>query len=366
MIEITNKKDCSGCHACANICPKKCITMQADKEGFLYPTINKELCTNCGLCKKTCPIINRKIDEKVVPKAFACFNKDDSARLKSSSGGIFPLLAEYVLEKGGVVFGAGFNSELEVVHQYVEKIEDLDVLRMSKYVQSRIGETYKQAQEFLKAGRQVLFTGTPCQIEGLNAYLKKDYDNLLTQDLICHGVPSPAILKEYLKYRQAEANAEIKNVEFRSKYRGWHKLSFVINFKNGVSSKTSAINDRYMNMFLFNKNLRPSCHDCKFKKISRVSDITLADFWGLKKVAPELDDNKGTSLALVHSQKGLKVFEEIKEKLVLKEVDFKKATRKNPMIKSSSKKHPRRARLMRDFNKIPFKKFLKKHGKMLI
>ncbi len=368
MIEITNRKDCSGCHACASICPKGCISMQADKEGFLYPIVDKSNCINCGLCKNACPIINKQVDSKKHPKAYACFNKNDDVRMKSTSGGVFSVLSEHVLSRGGVVFGAGFNQEMEVAHQAIEKTEDLDILRMSKYVQSRIGDTFKQAQKFLKEGREVLFTGTPCQIEGLMAYLKKDYPNLLTQDLICHGVPSPAILKEYVNHRQAETNLKINNIEFRNKSRGWHKKTFALHFEDGSCKTMSAVKDGYMNMFFFNKNLRPSCHDCKFKKIGRASDITLADFWGLKNINPpkEFCDNKGVSLVLIHSQKGAEIFEGLKDDLEVFEVDFSKATKKNPMMKSSTWKHYRRAKVMRDFERLPFKKFLRKHGKILI
>lgn len=368
MIEIKNKKDCSGCHACASICPRNCISMIADNEGFLYPSIDKSKCIECGLCKKACPILNQQIDNKAIPKAFACFNKNEKIRLKSTSGGVFSALAEQILKQDGVVFGAAFNQEMEVVHQAIKSLDGLEKLRMSKYVQSRIGDSFKKAREFLQAGKIVLFTGTPCQIEGLKAYLKKDYDNLLTQDLICHGVPSPAILKEYIKYRQTEANQKISNIEFRSKQRGWNKKTFALHYENGNVSTVSAVKDGYMNMFFFNKNLRPSCHDCKFKKIGRLSDITLADFWGLKNVGlpHDFDDNKGVSLVLVHSQKGAAAFEMLKESIVSIEVDFEKSVKKNPMIKSSTWKHFRRAKVMQDFKKLPFNKFLKKHGKILI
>lgn len=366
MIEILEKKDCCGCHACTNICPKKCISMDPDEEGFLYPNVNHNSCIKCGLCKSVCPILTKQLDIKKEPKAYACFNKNEEIRSKSSSGGVFSALADHVLESGGGIFGAGFNKDMEVIHQYVDKKEDLDILRMSKYVQSRIGETYKKAQELLDAGRKVLFSGTPCQIEGLKKFLRKDYENLLTQDLICHGVPSPAILKGYLKHRSEISGSKVSKVEFRSKVTGWKKFSFLIKFENQTIYKKNPYRDQYMNMFLFNKNLRPSCHDCKFKKISRVSDITLADFWGVKNVAPDMDDNKGTSLVLIHSEKGAKFFEEIKDNLQIIEVDFQKAIKRNPMIKTSCKSHIRRTRLMRDFNKIPFKKFLRRHGKFII
>jgi len=211
----------------------------------------------------------------------------------------------------------------------------------------------------------VLFAGTPCQIEGLKRYLGKEYDNLYTQDLICHGVPSPRIWNEYVKYRIKKANSNLKNVEFRGKVAGWKNFSFVMRFENGSDYIKNPYRDRMMNMFLFNKNLRPICHECPFKKIGRVSDYTVADFWGIKYVAPELDDNKGTSLMLLHSEKAKKLFENVKEKAVFKEVDFELATKRNPMVKQSAKKHVRRARLMKNLNKLPFEKFLKRYGTFL-
>ena len=358
MIEITEKKNCSGCHACSNICPKRCIEMKADEEGFLYPFVNHDQCIKCGLCKNSCPIINAQPDDKKEPRAYACFNKDLEIRLKSSSGGIFSLLAESLLENGGVVFGAGFNKNFEVVHQCVKQKEDLDILRTSKYVQSRIGETYKSAQEFLKQGKQVLFTGTPCQIEGLRKFLKKDFDNLLT-----HGVPSPSVWEKYVNYRKEKDNGEIKNISFRNKNSGWHKFSMCFEYASGEFYSKKLNKDPMMKLFLKNTCLRPSCYDCKFKKISRVSDITLADFWGIGLVARDLDDNKGTSLVLINSKKGQEVFEKIKHKINFREVDFKKSIRLNPSIKKSCKHNPKRINLMQDLNSLPFDKILKKYAK---
>lgn len=203
MIQLDKKQTCTGCHACAAKCPKQCIKMISDTEGFWYPQIDEEECINCGLCERVCPIITPiKFEDPFSPMAYACYNRDEKVRLASSSGGIFTLIAEAVLKQGGVVFGAGFDEDFNVCHQCVERVEDLDKLRMSKYVQSKIGETYREAENFLKENRLVLFTGTPCQIGGLKAYLGKSYDNLITQDIICHGVPSPMVWEDYLAFRK--------------------------------------------------------------------------------------------------------------------------------------------------------------------
>ena len=200
MIEISKKSKCSGCHACYNICPKNAINMQVDENGFKIPIVDKSKCVNCGMCDRACPIINKNIIDNE-PKVYVCYNKNENIRYKSSSGGIFTLIAREILQRKGIVFGAAFNEDFSVSHMYIDDIEKLDMLRRSKYVQSSINDTYRQAKEFLEAGRFVLFTGTPCQIEGLLAYLGKQYNKLYTQDIVCHGVPSQKVWRKYLDYR---------------------------------------------------------------------------------------------------------------------------------------------------------------------
>ena len=199
MIKIARKEDCTGCHSCYNVCPKKCIDMKFDEEGFLYPSIDSSKCVECGLCEKVCPIIHT-IEIENEPIAVGCYNKDEKIRMDSSSGGIFTLLSELVIQYGGVVFGAEFDENYNVRHSYVDNIEDLYKFRGSKYVQSTIGNSYYNAKQFLEQGRQVLFSGTPCQITGLKRYLQKDYDNLICQDIVCHGVPSTNVWEHYKKF----------------------------------------------------------------------------------------------------------------------------------------------------------------------
>ncbi len=371
MISITDKTKCCGCHACANICPKHCIEMVYDDEGFLYPKVDKEKCINCGLCEKICPILKKektkeKKSEKKIPLSYAMKNKNLEVRMKSSSGGIFSLLAEYILSQNGVVFGAGFDKNFKVVHTKIDKVEDIDKLRISKYVQSEIGDTYKQAKDLLNEGKTVLFTGTPCQIGGLLSYLGKGYPNLYTQDLICHGVPSPKVWEKYVEYREKEANCKVEKITFRKKIENHKKTAFSISFENNVEyCKYPNYKDPMMKFFFFNKCLRPSCHKCAFKRINRPSDITLADFWGINGVVPKMNDGKGVSLVLIHSEKGKKLFEEIKNKTDFCAVDFYKAIKHNPMIKRSTLKSYERSRFMRDFKKLPFEKVVKKYGSRL-
>lgn len=366
MITICDKKNCMGCHACANICPKKCITMKEDEEGFLYPQVDQEKCVDCHLCDKICPVINNKkrIGEK--PRAFACINKNEIERMSSSSGGIFTILARQILNQGGVVFGVGFDENFEVAHMAIEKEEEIEKLQGSKYVQSRIGDSYQQAKKYLNEGRKVLFTGTPCQIGGLLAYLGKDYDNLYTQDIICHGVPSPGVWKKYLQYRECEANSKVAHIKFREKDKKWKPYFMHIKFENGEEYRQTMYKDPMFRMFFMHWCLRPACHACVFKDKLRLSDITLADFWGVKNVAPDMHDNKGTSLVLAHSEKGRALIEQIKDFMVCKEVDFEQAIKKNPSIQRSSRPSFRRKGFIKAYQKIPFEKVVKRYKRKVL
>lgn len=338
MIEIKEKDRCTGCHACANICPKQCIAMEKDSEGFLYPVVNTKQCINCGVCEKICPILSGKTaaDGRDI-KAYAAINNNEEIRLKSSSGGMFTLVAEKVLGNSGVVFGATFDKDFNVVHAYTETKEELEQFRGSKYVQSKIGETYKQAKSFLESGRMVLFTGTPCQIGGLYAYLGKDYENLITQDFICHGVPSPMVWQKYLEYRESISRASVRKISFRYKKYGWKKYSVALEFSNATEYLTRFTEDPYMQVFLRDLCLRPSCYDCAFKTKYRQADITLADFWGIDKVLPEMDDDKGTSLLIIHSEKGTRLFHDIENSLTSQLVNLDDVLKYNSsMLKSVS------------------------------
>lgn len=331
MIKLADKNLCSGCHACYNICPQNCITMDADDEGFLYPDIEQEKCVSCGRCKTVCPVL-REYNGHKRGQAYACINKNDEIRMNSSSGGIFTLIAEYVTEQGGIVFGASFDSELNVHHIEVKNKDGLYKLRGSKYLQSRIGNTYAVAESYLKQGRIVLFSGTPCQISGLKAYLGKEYDNLIMQDIICHGVPSPMVWQKYLAYQEEIYDCPIdrkSNPAFRQKDEGWKIYNVSFKFINDAVYKKSSDKDLYIKAFLSNICLRPSCYNCNSKFLERESDITLADFWGVENVVPDMFDDKGTSLVFVNSPKGRKIFEKISKDMLYKEVDIDNAVMYN-------------------------------------
>lgn len=307
MIDIKDKSKCCGCAACAQRCPKQCITMLKDKEGFLYPKVDIVKCTDCGLCEKVCPVLN--VSKARLPqKVYAAKNRDEVVRRQSSSGGVFTILAEKTINAGGVVFGVMFNENWEVVHSYTETIEGLAAFRGSKYVQSSIGNSYRQAEAFLKQGREVLFSGTPCQIAGLKRYLRKEYNNLFTMECVCHGVPSPLVWREYLNdIKTYNASERVLDIKFRVKSTGWKNYSVSLKYSNkqGViqDSYTLFYKNPYMQAFLGDFILRPSCYSCPAKDGRSGADIALADFWGIEHIMPQFDDDRGCNLVLDYTAK---------------------------------------------------------------
>ena len=329
MIHIVDKKDCCGCGACAQRCPRKCITMQGDKEGFAYPVIDTKQCTNCGLCNKVCPVINQGPMQQPIA-TYAATNSNGAIREQSSSGGIFTLLAEETINNGGVVFGAAFNEEWQVEHIYVDNINDIKTLRGSKYVQSHISNSYAMAEKFLKEGKEILFSGTPCQVAGLKKYLRKEYKNLKTADFVCHGTPSPEIWKMYLDEVCRANNIEnITDIQFRNKTEGWKKYSFVIKYidseGNGCEFRECMGNNLYMKCFLSDLCLRPSCYQCPARNGKSGSDITLGDLWGAEQICPKIDDNRGLSLVMIRKGQPLPQCDKI-------EIPYSEALKYNPSI----------------------------------
>lgn len=349
-------KDCTGCEACANKCPAGCISMIENAEGFWFPQINQKQCVGCNLCEKACPVLNpisiHKTEADV--KVYALIHKDEAVRSASSSGGAFSAIAEYVLEQGGIVFGAAFDENFDVEHIGVEKKEDLDKLRGSKYVQSRIGDTYKKAKEYLLEGRLVFFTGTACQTSGLIGYLGRDYDNLITQDLICHGVPSPMVWRKYVKFREGLEQSRLRRVFFRDKSCGWHDWHILLQFENNNRYTENQREDLMVMSFLRGKCSRESCYDCKFKQKVRLADITLADYWGIEKILPELDDDKGVSSCYVNSLKGQKILDSIRDRVILKEMDLDTAISYNMAMVESEQMREDRPAFLKDMGRRPF------------
>uniref|UniRef100_UPI004055BAFE Coenzyme F420 hydrogenase/dehydrogenase, beta subunit C-terminal domain n=1 Tax=Alistipes sp. TaxID=1872444 RepID=UPI004055BAFE len=334
--------------------------MSADNEGFLYPQVNSSICIDCGLCEKVCPVINQN-EPKEPLAVYAAKNTNEEIRLKSSSGGVFTLFAEEVIAEGGVVFGARFNESWEVIHDYTETIDGLEPFRGSKYVQSIIGDNFIKARQFLTDGRKVLFSGTPCQIAGLKKFLRKDYDNLLTVEVICHGVPSPMVWRDYLDYKRAKRAAEkntvssslnempvITGISFRDKTNGWKK--FGLKFANIANYEITPFNeDLFMKGFLNNLYLRPSCYHCTARQGKSGADISIADYWGVQSIHPELDDDRGTGLILINTKIGATYYNSIINQIKSLISSYDKAIMQNPCIVKSVKEPSRRQQFWQNY-----------------
>lgn len=331
MIEIKDKKNCCGCSACYSVCPTGAITMEEDEEGFRYPKIDKDKCINCHLCEKVCPIATKKIEEKsgqasivnnsTQQRAYVVNNKDEQIRRESTAGGAFSAIAKYVIEQGGVVFGATFDKDFNVHHTFIDKKEEIYKFRGSKYVQSNIGESFKQAKEFLDNNKMVCFSGTPCQIEGLKKYLRKEYDNLITIDVVCRAVPSPLVWRKYLEWQDKKLNGKIEKILFRDKSKYGYKYPTMTIKTDKEVYKEGVESDPYLRSFFNGYAVRPSCLDCQFKKRYRVSDITIWDCFEIEKFDKKLDDDKGTTRILIQSLKGEKIFDKIKEDFYYSEIN---------------------------------------------
>ena len=345
--------NCSGCTACVKACPKKCITLKGNEEGFLYPQINYSECINCGICESVCHYKNSP-DTKKCDIVYAAFNNDEEIRVNSSSGGVFYELAKWIVKKDGIVFGASYDKDFNVVHCGIEKEEDIRMLMGSKYVQSDIGDTYKRVQDELNADRYVLFTGTPCQVNGLLAYLGKDYENLLTMDFICHGVPSPKVWRKYLDEKINEFGSNIKAVSFRDKKFGWKNFSMKIEFENGKAYISKVTEDKFLRHFLTDISLRNSCYNCNAKGINRAADITVADFWGIVKINPNMNDDKGVSIIMIRGEKAKGVFLEISDCFTVIESDIDTVLKYNPSVTRSVSKNPLRRAFFKCFDKFGF------------
>ncbi len=357
---ICDKEICSGCSACMAACPKDAITMERNENGFLYPRIDPDKCIHCNICRRICPTANKFAGKGEKPSAYAVVNRDEGVRLSSSSGGVFTLLAERVIENGGVVFGAGFDSDMSVVHKKCTDKSQLQEIRGSKYSQSEIGNTYHEAKECLNNGIQVLFTGTPCQIGGLYAFLGKDYDNLFTQDIICNSVPSPEVWKEFL-LSQSD-NRQIETVFFRDKTFGWNQYSMRIEYSDKTNKVIPANQNAFMNGFINGLYTRPSCSMCSFRNGQRRADVTLGDFWGIQNFDIQFNDNKGVTLMIVHSDKGMALLNDINDKIHLEGADFEEAIKHNPAYYRSPKRSKLKKYFFKRFKRVPLDKLVNKYS----
>lgn len=343
MIQIKNKIDCCGCTACASICPKSCISMARDEEGFLYPIIDENNCVNCHLCEKTCPVIGREKttaqpdkdklelnriavkNADYIPEAYVGFIKNDKLRLQSTSGGLFTALAEVVLKQGGIVCGVILDESQKVVHTFAENFEELSRMRRSKYVQSDQTGIYIKIKNFLKKNRLVLYSGTPCQVAGLKKYLGRAYDNLLTVDIFCHGVGSPLYWEKYLGYISKKMNSKICEVRFREKTYGYNSACLSVYFQNGKSTHKGHDDDLYWTAFSKNYIYRPSCYECAFKTVNHVSDFTIGDFWKTDSLPNCFQKANGVSLFLCHTSMAKALVDKISDSIELTSVELDEA-----------------------------------------
>lgn len=341
-ISITSAEECTGCTACSQVCPMKCISMKIDEEGFIYPTVDEAVCVECGRCKCVCPVLHH--DGGNAPKkVLAEKNKDERIRRTSSSGGVFYEVAKQFIQNGGVVYGCAFDENMVARHICVKTIEGLEKLKSSKYVQSDMGNTMSEIKRRLLQGEKVLFSGTPCQIAGLQNFLSKDYENLLLIDIFCHGVPSPTLFADYLDYlsKQYDGGKPI-SVNFRNKQRGWKRLYMEVCFDNGKRHYIYSGYDRYEGMFLHNLSLRPSCYECKFTKSERFGDITLGDFWGIGKKYPQWDDDRGISVVMLNTDKGVDAYEQIADLFESREETLDTVKAGQRTLYAPTKKNPNR------------------------
>lgn len=340
MINLAEDEDCCGCGACVNVCPRRCIAMQENREGFLYPEVDAKRCINCGLCEKVCPLLKNPTQHEVLA-VFGAKNLDDVVRSQSSSGGMFSLFAQKVLEEGGVVFGAALDAELGVRHIAVRDKEQLCLLRGSKYVQSVTGTVYREVRTELKKGEKVLFSGTPCQTAALRYFLGSAFANLVTVDVVCHGVPSPLVYRKHLNDLALLAGEPVVQVRFRDKEKGWKggETLFLTRTRRFGAAKRK---EPYMRLFLKNVSIRPCCGSCLFNNRRNLADLTIADYWGIDRQYPSFDDDRGVTLVIVNTAKGMAMLKSVSCKAEMFETTFAEGAEYNLAVAKSLPLHPAR------------------------
>lgn len=323
MIQNENKANCCGCTACASVCPKKCIQMVKDSEGFAYPKVDILQCINCGLCEKVCPMKSHETDAFAL-KAVAVQHKEENTLYHSAAGGAFSAIAACTIAKGGIAFGVAYDEKMVVYHDSAETIDELAKFRSSKYVQSDMRDAFLRVKQALDSGREVCFSGTPCQVAGLKNFLRKPYDNLITVDLVCKGVGSPAVLACYVNDMEATFNSKIVGMNFKRKTYGYHSSTMSVDFENGETYSKGGITDPMMRSFRANICLRQSCANCQFKGEHRSSDLTIFDCWHYKELTGKADNDKGHTAVLIHSTKGQRRIQECEAMLHIEEIDPEK------------------------------------------
>lgn len=357
LVDKLHKKECCGCWACVNICPKKCIVMQQDSEGFLYPHIDTNKCIECGLCIKVCTSNNEYKLQYDELQYYAAINVSDKVRFKSSSGGVFYEISKYVIEESGAVYGAAYTDDFKIKHIRVSDINSIEKLQKSKYLQSEIGDAYTNVLQDLNNNIKVLFSGTPCQIMGLKKFLRgRKFQNLICVDIACHAVPSPLAWRAYIESIGLED--KIVSIDFRDKNYPWHNYTLTIKKKNGMKISEPCDKNPFMLGFIYNLYNRPSCHHCPAKSFKSGSDIMLADFWGIEKIAPDFDDNRGTSLIVIKTETGQNIINYIYSKFHLLNVGYEAVSSRTTTFIKSSLPHYRRDYFFKNIRKKKFDKLV--------
>ncbi len=362
-INLLDKRICTGCRMCEQICPFEAIKIVKNAEGFIEPMIMQDKCKMCGLCAQNCPQLNSNKINAQMQVVYAVKNKNLEERKQSSSGGAFSVLANYVLDNNGIVYGCALNNDLLPEHIAISDKQELHKLRGSKYVQSDTKNTYKEARKDLNNGQIVLYSGTPCQIAGLKAFLDKEYKNLITIDLVCHGVPSPKLFRKYLDWLEQKYKAKVIQYEFRNKEKnGWGLTSKII-FSNNKIKYINASIDPYYNAFLKSDTYREVCYSCKYANENRVSDITLADYWGIQDKNIEFYDENGVSAVIINTKRGMEIFEKVLPKCDYVVSKISDVEEKNHNLKTPSMRSNIRNDIYNQLDKKEFKEFIKENLK---
>lgn len=362
MEKIVDRKDCCGCGACYNVCSQNAISMIADLSGFLYPTINSQLCIDCGACVRSCPI-NYRDNNKVTienQKIYACHNNSVEEWKSSSSGGMFTLLADYVLKRGGYVVGAAYNTRLDVHHEVAENEDEIKRFKGSKYVQSEIGKVYAQIKDLLRKDKYVLFTGTPCQVEGLKCYLHKDFEKLITCDIICSDVPSPRAFHDYISFLEKKYEKRVININMKDKTKGWPYAKTRVYFENGETIFDTVDADLWINLWATELINRPSCENCRFTNYNRPGDITIGDCWSVYHKKNEFSHPNGISQLMINSDKGECVFEELKARMTSMPITKEFAWQSK--LEYPIKNNPLSDSFWTDYEQLGFVRAVKKYG----
>lgn len=365
MVKLCNKNECCGCEACFNACKAGAISMKEDDEGFRFPIIDSEVCLNCGLCEKKCPVLNLStINKENKRVCYAAYSKNYEVRTESSSGGVFTCLAQVILEKGGAVFGTRLDEDcLGASIVEVTDISELEKLRGSKYMQSKVDDAYIRVKELLNDNRLVLFSGTPCQVEALYGFLGRKYENLFTIDFICYAVPSPKVWRKYVAYKENCRKDRVKKAYFRNKEKGWEDFGIKLCYENGSNEFNVFSQDYFGKVFKADLCFRKSCEQCQFRKEKRISDITIGDFWGIQTLCKEIDAYEGVSVLITNNEKAEKWLYEIEDTVFLKKVAFEDVLKRNPYFINSFRANKNRNAFFSGLDSIAYDGLVEKYAK---